>query len=92
MFAVKADAPLNMLAMFETDATFHLLMSLLNVVLPENSWYMLLTPYVTQATMSPYVVVAVVEFVTHAVAAVPMLLSVRHVNEQLAPHKVAHVG
>ena len=75
-----------------TLATFHLLMSALNVGLPENTEFMLLTPYVSQSPIGPYVVVAVSGLVIHKLAAATMLLSVRHVNEQLAPHRVAHVG
>jgi hypothetical protein len=53
---------------------------------------MLLTPYVSQSPIGPYVVVAVPGLVIHKLAAATMLLSVRHVNEQLAPHRAAHVG
>jgi hypothetical protein len=53
---------------------------------------MFVTAAVFQSVMLPYVVVAVVGLVIHVVAAVPMLPLTRHVSEQLAPHKVAHVG
>jgi hypothetical protein len=61
------------LYMFETLATFHLLMSLLNVSLLSNKFAMLLTEAVFQLTMLPYFVVAVVGLATHAVTAAPML-------------------
>jgi hypothetical protein len=60
----------NMLRMFDTDATFHLLMSALNV--PLKSEAMLVTAAVFHSTMLPYVATAVVGFVAHAVTAVPM--------------------
>jgi hypothetical protein len=78
--------------MLDTDATFHLLMSSLNVGLLANSEAMLLTAAVFQPAMSPYVVAAVPGLVTHAVTAVPMFDCVMHASEQLAPHMVAHVG
>ena len=62
----------------DTLAVFHFEMSLLNVGLLENSEAMLVTAAVFQLTMLPYVVVAVVGLVTHAVTAVPMLPSVMH--------------
>ena len=75
-----------MLAMFDTDATFHAPMSTLNVGLLENSEAMVVTAAVFQPTMFPYVVVAVVGFAIHAVTAASMVASVmRHVTD-------AHVG
>jgi hypothetical protein len=71
--------------MLDTLATFHLLMSPLNVgreVLDgKNSWYMLVTPAVFHSAMLPYVVAAVLGLVIHAVAAEPMLLWVMAVRE-----------
>ena len=78
--------------MFETETVFHLLMSALNVGLPANTEHMVVTPYVSQSLIGPYVVVAVAGLVIHELAAATMLVFVRHVNEQLAPHRVAHVG
>ena len=69
-----------MAAMLVTEATFQLAMLSLNVVWPENSWYMLVTAAVFQPTMLPYVAVAVVGLVIHAVTAVPMLASVMAVT------------
>jgi hypothetical protein len=65
--------------MFATLATFHLLMSALNVGLFVNSEAMLVTAAVFQSAMLPYVVVAVVGSVAHNVTAAPMLLFVMHV-------------
>jgi hypothetical protein len=62
--------------MFATLATFHLLMSALNVGLFENSKAKFDTTAVFQPAMSPYVVVAVAGLFTHAVTAAWMLLSV----------------
>ena len=62
--------------MSTTDATFHLLMSALNVGLLQNSEAMLVTLAMFQPAMLPYVVVAVAGLVTHAVTAAPMLLLV----------------
>ena len=76
MLPLKAVALANMSHMFDTDATFHLLMSALNVGSLWNRWYMVLTAAVFQSAMFPYVVAAVVGLVAHAVAAVPMLVSV----------------
>ncbi len=59
-----------------TDATFHLLMSALNVGLTWNSAAMPVTAAVFQSAIGPYVVVAVAGLVTHAVTAAPMLLLV----------------
>jgi hypothetical protein len=53
---------------------------------------MLVTAAVSQSAIGPYVVVAVLGLVSHAVAAAPMLASMRHVSEQLAPHMPLHVG
>jgi hypothetical protein len=92
MLALKAIALWNMLAIVVTDATFHLLMSALNVGLAENTEFMVVTPYVSHSLIGPYVVVAVAGLVIHKLAAATMLVSVRHVNEQLALHRVAHVG
>jgi hypothetical protein len=91
-FWLKAVAPLNMPFIFATDATFQLPMSELNVGLKANNEPMLVTAAVFQSAMLPYVVAAVVGFVAHAVAAVPMLPSTRHMREQLAPHMLLHVG
>ena len=72
--------------MFATLAVFHALMSSLNVGLLANTEAMLVTAAVFQPPMLPYVVVAALGLVIHAVTAVPMLASVmRQVTE-------AHVG
>jgi hypothetical protein len=42
--------------------------------------------------MLPYVALAVVGLVIHAVTAAPMFAFVRHVSEQLAPHMLLNVG
>ena len=52
----------------------------------------MLTALTSQSPMLPYVVVAALGVDTHAVTAVPMLACVMHVSEQLAPHRLAHVG
>jgi hypothetical protein len=57
-----------------------------------NTEAMLLTPLTSQPTMLPYVVVAVLGFVTQAVTAVPMLPLMRHVSEQLAPQLLLNPG
>ena len=66
--------------MVDTLATFHLLMSALNVGLAvydgKNRLAMLVTAAVFQSAIGPYVVVAVVGLVSHAVAAVPMFVLV----------------
>jgi hypothetical protein len=66
--------------MLDTLATFHLLMSALNVGRAVfdgwNRYAMLVTAAVFQSAIGPYVVVAVVGLVSHAVAAVPMFASV----------------
>ncbi len=62
--------------MFDTDATFHLLMSSLNVGLLANSEAMLFTAAVFQPTMLPYVAAAVPGLVAHAATAVPMFVFV----------------
>ncbi len=80
MFWLKAAALPNMLYILDTDATFHLLMSALNVGLEEKSQIMFDTAAVFQPTMLPYVVVAVAGSFTHAVAAVPMLAFVMVVS------------
>jgi hypothetical protein len=82
---LKEHAPLNMLAMFETDATFHFETSSLNVGLLAKTDAMLVTAAVFQSPIGPYVVVAVLGLVIHAVTAVPMLPSVMAVH-------AAHVG
>ena len=62
--------------MLDTLATFHLLMSALNVGLAvsdgKNRFAMLVTAAVFQSAIGPYVVVAVLGLVSHSVAAVPM--------------------
>jgi hypothetical protein len=78
MLTLNVVALWNICRMFDTDATFHLLMSALNVGLPENKSYMLLTALVSQSAMLPYVAAAVVGLVIHAVTAVPTLPSTRH--------------
>ncbi len=60
----------------DTLATFHLLMSPLNVLKPLNRSAMLVTAAVFQSAIGPYVVVAVVGLVPHAVAAVLMFVLV----------------
>ena len=51
---------------------------------------MLVTDAVFQPTMLPYVVVAVVGLVIHAVTAVPMLPLVMHGIAQVEPQKEPH--
>ncbi len=64
------------LYMFDTLAVFHLLMSALNVGLAVGEGLaMLVTSAVFQPTMSPYVDVAVLGLVAHAVMAASMLAS-----------------
>jgi hypothetical protein len=58
--------------MFATLATFHLLMSPLNVRLNWNRFVMLVTAAVFQSAIGPYVAVAVTGLVTHAAAAAAM--------------------
>jgi hypothetical protein len=67
--------------MLDTDATFHLPMSSLNAVLLENSDAMDVTAEVSQPTMLPYVLAALVGSVTQRVTAVAMLLFVMHVTQ-----------
>ena len=67
--------------MFVTDATFHLLMSLLNVLLPLKSEPRLVTVAVSQSVIGPYVAAAAVGSHTHAVAATAMLAFVIGVEE-----------
>ncbi len=62
-------AALNIKAIVDTEATFHLLMSALNVGFLANSSSMLETDLTSQSAIGPYVVVAVAEFVTHDVTA-----------------------
>jgi hypothetical protein len=78
MFWVNDVAESNILAMLVADAVFHALMLLLKVPLDKKSADMLVTRLVSQSPIGPYVVVAVVGLVTHAVTAVPMLPSVMH--------------
>jgi hypothetical protein len=66
--------------MFDTDATFHLLMSLLNVGLEEKSETMLVTAAVSQSAIGPYVVAAVVGVFTHVFTAVYLFASVMAVS------------
>ena len=70
--------------MLDTLATFHLLMSPLNVgraVLDGKSRFaMLVTAAVSQSAIGPYVVVAVVGLVTHAITAVFKFASVMAVS------------
>jgi hypothetical protein len=70
---------------FDTDATFHLLMSALNVGLEEKSEAMLVTAAVFHSTMLPYVVDAVGRLVVHAVTAMPMLPFVMHMAHATEP-------
>jgi hypothetical protein len=90
MFWLKPDAPLNIEAVVETDATFHPPMSALNVGLLANSSYMLETELTSHWSIGPYVVVAVVGLVTHAVTAVRMFVSTReksgYAARKVAPH------
>jgi hypothetical protein len=67
--------------MFVTDATFHLLMSLLNVLLPLKSEPRLVTVAVSQSVIGPYVAAAAVGSHTHAVTATAMLAFVIGVEE-----------
>jgi hypothetical protein len=67
--------------MFDTLAVFHLARSPLNVGLTiVVGLAMLVTAAVFQPTILPYVVIAVVGLVAHAVKAVPMLASVMGVT------------
>ncbi len=84
-FWLKAAAALNALCMFDTDATFHLLMSALNVGLLLNTDSKLVTAEVLHSAMSPYVVVAVLGLVTHAVTAAPTLPFVMHMAHATEP-------
>ena len=76
--------------MFVTDATFHLLISPLNVGAFANTEAMLVTATVFQSPMLPYAVVAVLGLVTHTFTAVTMLLSVMHVSAQVEPQNEPH--
>jgi hypothetical protein len=76
--------------MLDTLATFHLLMSSLNVDLAEKSETMLVTAAVFQYPIGPYAVAAVLGLVTHAVTAVAMLAFVMHVSMPAFPQ--AQVG
>ena len=71
--------------MFATLATFHLLMSALNVGLLANTDAKLVTAEVLHSAMSPYVVAAVVGSVTHAVTAAAMLPFVMHMAHATEP-------
>ena len=86
-FWLKADAPLNMLAMFDTDAVFQFFMSALNVGWLLNSELMLVTAAVFQSPMFPYVVAEHAGSVTEVVTAAAMLASVMHVvQSELTVH------
>jgi hypothetical protein len=76
MFWLNAVAELNMLSILATNATFHLLMSALNVGLLANSEAMLVTAAVFHSTMLPYVVASPP---IHAVTAAATLAFVMHV-------------
>jgi hypothetical protein len=89
-FWSKLNAEPNMELMSLTDAVFHFEMSSLNHGLLANTEAMLLTPLTSQSTMLPYVAIALLGIVTHAVAAVPMLSFVMHVvQSELTVHVVA---
>jgi hypothetical protein len=79
-FWSNAEVSQNVAYMFDTDATFQLLMSALNVVFLRKSSAMLVTTAVFQSAMLPYVVVAVLGLVNHAVTAVPMFVFVMAVS------------
>jgi hypothetical protein len=85
MFWLNAVALLNRLAIVVTDAVFHLPMSALNVGLLAKSETMQLTALTFQSAMLPYVVVAALGVVTHAVTAVAMLLFVMHMAHVTEP-------
>ena len=99
---LKAAAPANISAMFDTPTTFHLLMSALNLVwlvpvaahlsLLAKSEAMLLTAAVFQSPMLPYVVAAHASSVNQEFAAVPMLPFVMHVVHCAPTVHVGHVG
>jgi hypothetical protein len=89
-FWLKAVAELNACDNVVTDATFHFDTSALNAGLLANSDAMLVTAAVFQYAIGPYVAAAVVGLVAHAVTAVPMLPSVRHVGMPELPQ--LHVG
>ena len=70
-----------MLAMFDTDATFHAPMSALNVGLLENSEAMLVTATVFHSTMLPYVVASPPIHAVTAAATLAFVMHVAHVTE-----------
>jgi hypothetical protein len=74
---LKTDAPENIEAIVETAATFHRPMSALNVGFLAKSSYMLETELTSHSSIGPYVVVAAVTFVSHAVTAMRMFVSTR---------------
>jgi hypothetical protein len=76
MFWLNAVAELNIWSILATDATFHLLMSALNVGLLANNEAMLVTAAVFHSTMLPYVVASPP---IHAVTAAATLAFVMHV-------------
>ncbi len=90
-FWLNAEALENAEFMLDTDATFHLLMSSLNVgLLPKRS-AMDVTAEVFHSTMLPYVVASPP---IHAVTAAPMLPSVMHTAQVTEPtvHARLNVG
>ncbi len=66
---------------FDTDATFHLLMSALNVGREEKSEAMLVTADVSQSAMLPYVVASPPLHAVTAAATLPSVMHTAHVTE-----------
>ena len=66
---------------FDTDATFHLLMSALNVGLEEKSEAMLVTADVSQSAMLPYVIASPPLHAVTAAATLPFVMHTAHVTE-----------
>ena len=76
---------------FDTDATFHLLMSALNVGLEEKSEAMLVTADVSQSAMLPYVVASPPLHAVTAAATLPFVMHTAHVTEPTV-HARLNVG
>jgi hypothetical protein len=81
MLALKAVALWNVLCMSVTDATFHLLMSALNVGLEEKSEAMLVTADVSQSAMLPYVIASPPLHAVTAAATLEFEMHTAHVTE-----------
>ena len=74
----RRSGPLSIASMFVTLATFHLLMSALNVGLEEKSEAMLVTADVFHSTMLPYVVASPPVHAVTAAATLPFVMHVAH--------------